>query len=213
MIKLSIDFQATLDLGHAFSGITSMTRLMPFENGRAVAFGWATVPNNSQMRHQYWLAELTREGVSVRVLSPQLTHSNDGLLAPLDNDAYLKPFKFGEQFGVLLSSEALLLFSGIHDEPVRIPIENHFSGLGVLAHPTHTAESHYQVMHCGSGTGDCVPVIFAAPGDRGAGRCLSLLKIDTQAGRARWLHTAVDGSPFASEYRCHASVGRSKPNR
>lgn len=209
VLKLSLDFQATLDLGDAFSCITSMTRLMPFENGRAVAFGWGTGTGvDLQLPHRYWLAEVTRDGVSKRALPPELTHGSEGVMAPLDSNAYLQAFKFGEQFGVLLSSEALLLFTGVHEEPMRISIENHFSGLGVLAHPRHTADSHYRVEHCGSGTRHCVPVVFSAPTDQDAGRHLGLLEIDVPGCRARWLHTAVDGSPRTTRLDEYASFHR-----
>lgn len=196
--KLTLDFQMNLDVSAAFSGISSVTKLIPFENGRAVAFGWGTQSGNHQNapHYQYWLAEIRRESVSHRILPAELTHPSEGLMAPPSDDCYLQAFKLGEKFGLLLSTEAVLLFSGIHDEPVLIPIENHFSVLGEPWHPSHRHDSYYTPTHCGNATDNFVPVVLSAPkGRENCGHHVCLLEIDQDAVSAKWLHALADGSP------------------
>jgi hypothetical protein len=159
--------------------------------------------------HGYWLAEVTRQGVSTHVLPTEWTHSNEGLLAPRDLEVPLQAFQLGKQFGLLLSPEALLLFSNIQDDPIRIPIDHHFSGLGELAHPSHTADSYYQAVHCGYGRAGVVPVILSAPTGRGAGRHLALLEVDPSVGHARWVHTGSDGGPRTLDPTDYAGFDRS----
>lgn len=197
MIKLSLDFQINLDVGPAFSGVCGITRLIPFENGRAVVFGWGTYSGNYQAGpHQYWFAEVRREGVSQRLLPLEMTHRPEGLMAPLAADSYVQAFKLGEKFGLLLSTERVLLFAGIHDDPVTIPIGNHFSALGEPSHPLHPHDSYFTPVHCGNAAGSCVPVILSDPSGRGrGGRHVCLLEIDQANQSARWLHTQPDGSP------------------
>lgn len=196
MITLSLDFQTDVDVGSAFSGVCGTTRLIPFENGRAVVFGWGTYSGNYQAGpHQYWLAEVGREGASHRLLPVEMTHRTEGLMAPAA-DSYVQAFKLGEKFGLLLSTERVLLFAGIHDDPVTIPIANHFSVLGEPAHRLHRHDSYFTPVHCGNAAGDCVPVVLSDPKGWGRhGRHVCLLEIDQAAGSARWLHTQPDGSP------------------
>ncbi|MBS1197518.1 MAG: hypothetical protein H6R18_1303 [Proteobacteria bacterium] len=198
--KLSLDFQMNFDVSAAFSRGCGMTKIIPFANGRAVAFGWGTHSGNYQEGpHQYWLAEIGREGASERILPVEMTHRTNGLMAPLTGKHYLQAFKFGEQFGLLLSTEAVLLFSSIHDEPVTIPIENHFSMLGEPRHHSHLHDSYFAPTHCGNASGCLVPVVLSAPTEgAGSGRHACLLEIDQVAGRARWLHTLPDGTPHTT---------------
>lgn len=209
MIKLATDFKLTLDPRSEFSGITSMSHLFALEDGRALAFGWGLRENAAPgAPREYWMAELSRAGATFRALPPSLTHAPERLRVPPDPRHYLQAFAFGGGMGLLLSSDALLLFADVHAEAQWVPIENHIGGLGVLAHPTHRAESHYRPVHCGSGQGDCVPVVFASPTDRDAGRHLALLQIDAAQGRARWLHTAVDGGPRTARLDEYAPLNR-----
>ncbi len=197
MLKLKLDFEVTLPaVSEAFSQTIGTTHLLPFEGGRAVAFGWGTNPGRPHGGPSgYWLAELSRDGGVARVLPEGMTHEVQGLIAPQNPEAYLQAFQLGARFGILLTPEALLLFDSVQAEPVRIAIAGHFSGLGELAHSGNVADSHYQVVHCGPGAGNRVPVVLASPTSRGAGRCVALLEIDVDAGMARWLHTLSDGSP------------------
>lgn len=201
VIKLTLDFQTELDVSTAFSSVCSMTKLIPFENGRAVAFGWGTQSGNYQNgpRYQYWLAEICQERVSHRILPVELTHRIEGLMAPLADDCYMQAFKLGEKFGLLLSTEAVLLFSGIHDEPELILIENHFSVFGEPRHCSHPHDSYFTPTHCGNAEGNFVPVVLRDPkGRANCGYHVCLLEIDQAAVCARWLHTKADGSPRAT---------------
>lgn len=197
MLKLKLDFEVTLPaVSDAFNQSVVTSHILPFKDGRAIVFGWGS--NSGQtvpFPHGYWLAELTRDGATTRVLPEALTHGGEGLLVPPQSGVFLQSFLLGERFGILLTPEALLLFDGIHAEPQRIAISGHFSGLGELAHSSHAADSHYEVVHCGFGDDRRIPVVLAAPTSRGAGRHLALLEIDAEAKSARWLHTQSDGSP------------------
>ena len=197
MLKLKIDFEVTLPaVSDAFSQSIGTTHLLPFEGGRAVVFGWGTNPGLPHAGPSgYWLAELTRDGATTRVLPEAMTHNVERLVAQQNPEAYLQAFQLGARFGILLAPEALLLFDHLQAEPARIAIEGHFSGLGELAHSSHASDSHYEVVHCGPGTGNCVPVVLASPTSRGAGRSLALLEIDPDAKTARWRHTLPEGGP------------------
>lgn len=214
MIKLKLDFEVTLPaVSDAFSQTVGTTHLLAFDGGRAVALGWGTNPG---LLHAgptgYWLAELTREGATTRVLPEAMTHNVQGLVARQNPEAFLQAFQLGGRFGILLTPEALLLFDSVQAEPARIAIEGHFSGLGELAHGSHAADSHYEVVHCGTGSGNCLPVVLASPTGRGAGRCLALLEIDAGARTARWLHTFPDGSPRTLQGEAYAGFDISPGN-
>ncbi len=207
-IKLTTDFKATIDLGSelgvASGDITALTRLMALDDGRALCFGWYVRSNQPPEAHheEYWAAEVSRSGVVVRALPALAEPATPG------RPQYLPSFAFGSGFGVLVSSQAALLFSSLQAQPQPIAVENHFAGLGVLAHPTHKSESHYEPVLCGTSHGDCVPVVFSSPTRKREGRYLALLQIDAAQGRARWLHTAVDGSPRTTRLDEYAPLSR-----
>jgi hypothetical protein len=197
MIKITLDFQTTLDVSTIFSRTCGLKKLIPFKDGRAVIFGWGTIPGNYQIGpHQYWLAEINREGTSHRALPVEMTNQTERLMAPLAARSYIQAFKFGEKFGLLISTEIILLFSTIHDDPIIIPIENHFSVLGEPQHPSHSHDSYFTPVHCGNTDNNCIPVVLSGPKDAVRdGRYVCLLKIDQSATRAKWLNTLPDGSP------------------
>ncbi|WMW81701.1 hypothetical protein RF679_05325 [Undibacterium cyanobacteriorum] len=196
MIKLKLAFQTTLDVSKDFNGLTSLTKLIPFKNGRAIAFGWGINERIPESKFQYWLAELTIEGQVTRVLQRELTHRKE-LLSGLNDDNQVQAFKFGEQFGLLLSTEIILLFSSISDEPVVIPIQNHFSFLGQPRFDSHVKDSYYVPTHCGNSDEGVVPVVIRHPKEHDchAGRYLALLRIDEDLKSASWVEVDADGSP------------------
>nr|WP_315484259.1 hypothetical protein [uncultured Undibacterium sp.] len=196
MIKLKLEVQTTLDVSKEFEGLTSLTKLIPFENGRVIAFGWGINERIHDASFQYWFAELNREGQVTRVLPRELTHRKE-LLSSLNDDNRVQVFKFGEQFGLLLSTEIILLFSSILDEPIVIPIQNHFSFLGQAVHDSHVEDGYYVPTSCGNFDGELIPVVIRHPKEHHsrAGRYLGLIEIHKDLRNANWVNTAADGSP------------------
>lgn len=207
MIKLTEQYSVELGMQDLLSGISSMTRLMPFNNGRAVVFGWGknagVYDDGSQL---YWLAEITKDGVSRKVLPFEITsHFNYLISRPATGGGsqyggqYIRAFKLGEKFGLLLASNIIYLFSDINAEPQEIEIANNFSAHSAKKHASFTMHDHFTPEYCGNASGRFVPVIFSSPQDnKGNGRHLSLLEIDEAQG-AQWLHTRPDGSPRTTQ--------------
>lgn len=196
MIKLKLDFQTTSDVSKEFVGTTSLTKLIPFKNNRVIAFGWGVNERIHGASFQYWLAELTSEGQITRVLPRELTHRKE-LLSPLNDDNKVQAFKFGEQFGLLLSTEIILLFSNISDEPIVIPIQNHFSFFGQATHDSHANDNYFVPTHCGYSDCELIPVVIRHPKEHhcDVGRYLGLIQIHKDLQSANWVNTAADGTP------------------
>ncbi len=132
MLKLKLDFEVTLPaISDTFDQGVGTSHILPFKDGRAIAFGWGSKSGQTlAFPHGYWLAELTRDGATTRVLPETLTHGGEGLLVPPQSGVFLQAFLLGERFGILLTPEALLLFDGIHAEPQRIAISGPLLGPG-----------------------------------------------------------------------------------
>ncbi|MFZ6819777.1 hypothetical protein [Undibacterium sp. Ji22W] len=196
MIKLKLAFQTTLDVSKDFIGLTCLTKLIPIENGRVIAFGWGINERIPDASYQYWLAELTNEGQVTRILPRELTHRQE-LLSALNDDNQVQAFKFGDHFGLLLSTEIILLFSNISEDPTVIPIQNHFSFLGQTRHDSNAKDSYYVPTHCGNSDGELIPVVIRHPKEHHsrAGRYLGLFRIDDNLQSASWVDVAADGSP------------------
>ncbi len=216
MVKLKVEYVAELALEESSFGITALTRLIPYSNARAIAFGWAWKSSAGMLGERYWLAEIGREGVTQRELPKELTERLNLLLdrKPMTghSEMRIQAFKLGEGFGLLVGSQEVHLFSGIHDDPKVIEVENNFSTLSTPKHPTSKYDSHFVPEHCGNASGNVVPVILAGHGDsHRSGRHASLLEIDSGAGRARWLLTREDGTPRTTrveDYRQFCTNGR-----
>lgn len=192
MIQLKLDLVADLNLGEGVLGITSLEKLIPAGAGRAWAFGWGTIQDG---KRQHWIAEIDNGAVSHKILPYEMTHCQ-GLLSEQSKAHAVVAFKLGAQLGVLLGSEAILLFAKITDEPIVIRIENHFGPMGEPRHETHLEDSYYQPTHCGNASEGLVPVVLRHPlenGDRG--RYIGLLEINQSTKSARWLNTLPDGAP------------------
>lgn len=181
-IKLIQDYQATVVVPDLYQNC-GMKKIIPFKNGRAVVIGWGThglgTPGYGSVN--YWVAEVRPEGVSFRVLPFIESDTRNGSSYPL---ALVAPaFKLGEKFGVLVDAGYVLIFSGIHDDPVQISIENHSEIIDGALTPTY----------CGHGVGNLVPTIFAGSINDRFGRHVCLLEIDQDAMTAKWL-----GRPLAA---------------
>ncbi len=221
MIKLTEQYSVELGMQDLLSRSSTMTRFMPFRNGRAVVFGWGgnegVYGEGSQL---YWLAEITRDGVSRKVLPFEITaHFNDIISRPTTGGGsqyagqYIRAFKLGEKFGLLLASNIVYLFSDIDAQPQEIEIANNFSAHSAKKHESFKEHDHFTPEYCGNASGRFVPVIFSSPQDnKGNGRHVSLLEIDEAQGTAQWLHTRPDGSPRTTQLAdyepyCGAGLG------
>jgi hypothetical protein len=187
LLRLKFEFRADLEVEKSFSGNYCMTKLIPYSNARAIAFGWGTEHNTFLGNEQYWFSEIRRDGVSQCILPMELTDRFNHLVERENSGRgsflQVKAFKLGEDVGLLLGSEIVFLYSSIHDNPKVIRIDNHFS-------------TNYFPEHCGNASGNIVPVVLSASRDSGGdGRHASLLEIDKDSGRARWLHTQAEGYP------------------
>jgi len=194
MIKLKYDYHAEVDITPYFTWGGWLTKLIPFTNGRAVAFGVGYKNGGSIREEGYWLAEVKREGTTYRILPQELTEQLNTLFSRADitgaHEMKIQAFKFGEQFGLLIGSQFVYLFDDIHADPRMIEIANHFTLI------SEKRGGHFIPQRCGNPTGSLIPVMFSAPHDNLSGaRHLSLLEIDEQAGKAKWLHTQADGCP------------------
>ena len=216
LAKLKVDFVAELGLEEFSFGNMALTKLIPYANARAIAFGWAWNSAAGMLGERYWLADVRREGVRRHLLPESLTERLNLLLdrKPMTGhgEMRIQAFKFGEGFGLLIGSQEVHLYAGIDEEPDVIAIDNDFSMHGTPRHATSKYDSHYVPEHCGNASGALVPVIFAGPGDRHqSGRHASLLEIDGDARKARWLLTHADGAPGTTrveDYRQFCVNGR-----
>lgn len=201
MTKLKIEFAAELPVKKSLGDIACMTALLPCAGQRAIAFGWVRLSGSAPLSNEvYWVADVRREGVTQRMLPESLTERLVELTGRQQGTAgsymWIHAFRLGEGFGLLLGTQEVHLFQTIHDEPTVIVIENGFFDLRAPEYVTWRGDRHYFPMHCGHSGGHTVPVVLSSPSDRaGQGRCASLLEIDTQAHRARWLLTGADGAP------------------
>lgn len=190
-MKLEVKFEVDLGLETMYSGSACMTQLIPFARDRAIGFGWGIHSHNCLGRdEEYWFADITSDGVSKRVIPIELTHRLNQLAerSTVDGRKQIRAFRFGEGIGLLVGTQEVYLFSGIHDEPRLIEVENPFTFFGTAKYPTSKTDSHYLPERCGHASAGVVPVIISSPQDRpGQGRHACLLSIDVDTGRARWL--------------------------
>ena len=210
MPKLKVDFVAELDPAKTIPRLNALTKLMPFADARAVAFGWAAGSDYSHMTERYWFADIRRDGVSLRLLPIALTERFNLLAdrSPNSDGGTLKirAFKLGQAVGLLLGTQEIHLFSDIHCEPQVIAVENHFALLGAPRVPRSPRDSHWLPDQCGNPSGNVVPVILSSPADEpGEGRHVALLEIDADAGSARWKGLGEDGLPCATRREDFAS--------
>lgn len=204
MPKLKLEFQADLGVKQSFTDLSSMTKLMPFADARAIAFGWGCDTGAYLGSEQYWFAEITRDGVTRRKLPAALIERYNKLpeRAYSSNKAatLLRAFKFAEGAGVMLGTDQVALFADIQAEPQIIAIENGFLTMSGPQYSSSKKDSFYFPEYCGNPAGNLLPVVLSAPEDsKGDGRHVGLLEIDAAAGKARWLHTQADGGPRATQ--------------
>ncbi|MFZ6745264.1 hypothetical protein ACO0LC_18730 [Undibacterium sp. JH2W] len=205
MIKLKYNFQVELNLGKEFSGINSMTKLMSFANSKAIAFGWKKNRESSASELNYWLAEITREGIRYRILPAEIIQQFklviSGSLHEDSTRTQIQAFKFGEAFGLLLGSEYIYLLDDIDASPQLLKIENHFRLFSAPKYNSFKKDSHFMPVHCGNPSGNLLPVVFSSPEDSGnGGRHVCLLEIDEQSKQAKWLSTQELGIPRSTKF-------------
>ncbi len=190
-IVLIQDYQMTVEVPGPFQ-TCGVNKIIPFKNGRAVIIGWGThglgTPGYGSVN--YWAAEVRPQGISYCVLPFVVSDVNNSfaLSTPL--------FKLGESFGVLLNTGEVLLFSGIHDAPVSLAIENHSDTISGY-HAEYMRNPNHEIIpaYCGHGSGNLIPTIFAGSINDRFGRHVSLLEIKQDAMTAKWVGRPQVASP------------------